>query len=341
MYMAGAWFKGGREMLPKLSLSCSDINSVYCPCLLAETNHCLACSQLRGEETCDCGWKGVCILYERLWQMKANAGWPEPLTMRQETTSQVLHRELIARDTYLIEFAIESEMAVELEKTGSFVFLRRPEDPQFFHFPVGIMKVKASSAQVVVETVGVKSKRLLEGEPEQISVRGPYYNGVLGQPWIDNLTAGKVLLVAGGMGQAPALPLAARLRAKDNEVLAVLAPGKIGTIFIDKELRELGVTVEPVDSMRLNGVREMKQRFCDSGRPDLVVSAGPDEQHFGVIAAMQAAGVDLPLAATNNATMCCGEGICGSCEVLTSENRRVRVCKAQAGFSQVSINEQQ
>jgi len=68
--------------------------------------------------------------------------------------------------------------------------------------------------------------------------------------------------------------------------------------------------------------------------PDLVVSAGPDEQHYGIIAAMQAVGVNIPMAATNNATMCCGEGVCGSCERETQDNSMIRVCKVQTEFTQ-------
>jgi hypothetical protein len=66
--------------------------------------------------------------------------------------------------------------------------------------------------------------------------------------------------------------------------------------------------------------------------PDLIISTGPDEQHYGIIAAMQAAGVNIPMAVTNNSTMCCGEGICGSCEKETVNHTFVRTCKVQTDF---------
>jgi dihydroorotate dehydrogenase electron transfer subunit len=323
-------------MTPRLTASCIDINSPYCPCLLAETNHCVFCSHLKGQPICDCNWSGVCILYERKWQPKNGVWRGEKPPQRIEVESKILRRELLAENTYLLEFAVGADLAAELGKTGAFVFLRLPEDPQYFHFPVGVMKVGGAAVQVVVEAVGPKSCRLLESAAGEILVRGPYFNGVLGQPWIDNITCGTIFLIAGGMGQPPALPIAARLAANNNRVTALLAPGKIGRIFIDRDLEDLGVTVHKVESLRRKGTDLLAAWLADGEtRPDLVVSAGPDEQHHGVIAAMQAAGVNVPMAATNNATLCCGEGICGSCERETSDDRRIRLCKVQTDFSQL------
>lgn len=322
----------------RLTASCIDINTPYCPCLLAETNHCVFCSHLKGQHVCDCNWNGMCILYERRWQPKNGAWRGENPPKRFEAESKITRKETIAANTYLLEIPVGADLAAELGKTGAFVFLRLPGDPQYFHFPVGVMKVIGSDViQVVVEAVGPKSCRLLDAPTGEVLVRGPYFNGVLGQPWIDNITCGTILLIAGGMGQPPAVPIAARLTANRNKVVALLAPGKIGSVFIDRDLRAMGVTVYCVDSLRRSGSSLLAQWLADEAeRPDLVVSAGPDEQHHGVIAAMQAAGVNLPMAATNNATICCGEGICGSCEHETNDDRRIRLCKVQTEFSQLA-----
>jgi 2-polyprenylphenol hydroxylase and related flavodoxin oxidoreductases len=325
-------------MKRRLAASCIDINSPYCPCLLAETNHCVFCSHLKGQETCDCNWSGVCILYERRWQPKNSvAGRDEQPPLRMEEETALTRKELIATDTYLLEFSVGANLAAELKKTGAFVFLRLAADPQYFHFPVGIMKMNGSAVQVVVEAVGPKSRRLIDAAGGEVVVRGPYYNGVLGQPWIDNITCGTILLIAGGMGQPPALPIAARLTADGNRVIALLAPGKTGRVFIEDDLRAMGVTVHTVDSFRRTGAGMLTRWLADAGtHPDLVVSAGPDDQHYSVIAAMQTAGVNIPMAATNNATLCCGEGICGSCERETNDDRRIRLCKVQTDFSQLA-----
>lgn len=322
----------------RFTASCIDINTPYCPCLLAETNHCVFCSHLRGQAVCDCNWSGVCILYEKQWQPKNGLMRSDSLPTRTDELGQIVRRETVGKDTYLLEVTVTEELARGLEKTGAFVFLRRQEDPQFFHFPVGVMKVEGRNLHMVIEALGPKSNRVLESGVSEVLVRGPYFNGVLGQPWIDNITCGKILLISGGIGQAPALPIAAKLATNRNMVTAVLAPGHIGAVFIVAELNRLGVKTHVVDSMRRNGFSLIIDWLGDGApRPDLIVSAGPDEQHYGVISAMQTAGLNIPMAATNNSIMCCGEGICGSCARETQDNRVIKTCKVQTDFTQLLI----
>lgn len=312
---------------------CIDINTPFCPCMLAETNNCVFCGHLSGKGICDCNWTGVCILYEKNWQSHKER-WrnDEEAVIRIEDETEYVITEQINDCTYRIGFYLCSELCEKLKNTGSFVFLRRPQDPDFFHFPVGIMKVCNNNVEVVIEAVGPKSKRIFEDDNRQLLVRGPYYNGIFGQPWIDNLSQGKILLVAGGVGQAPALPIAEKLSSHNNKIVALLAPGHTGKVFIEKELKDMDIDVQIVPSMRKTGMLIAAEYFA---QVDLVVSAGPDDQHYGVIDAMQSAGVNIPMAATNNATMCCGEGICGSCIKQTRDNKAIRTCKVQTSFMEL------
>lgn len=312
---------------------CIDLNSAYCPCLLAETNNCVFCSHLQGKAICDCNWAGVCVLYEKKWQTKKRSfQGGDALAVRVEVETQYEIINQINKDTFKMEFTLPDELANSLTKAGSFIFMRRPGDPDFYHFPVGIMKVSQNKVQVVVEAIGPKSRRILSGDDRKLLIRGPYFNGVLGQPWIDNTENSRILLVAGGMGQPPALAIASKLIQNNNKVTAILAPGHTGKVFIDEELQALGIQVENVSSMRRVGLNMLIDMF---GEYDLVVSAGPDEQHYGVIDAMQRADINLPMAATNNAKMCCGEGICGSCQKETLSDGCIRTCKVQTDFKDI------
>ncbi|VBB07967.1 Hypothetical protein LUCI_3232 [Lucifera butyrica] len=318
----------------ELPLRCVDINSLYCPCLLADTNHCISCSHLKGEDLCDCNWAGVCILYEKQWQSKNKMRQSEDSPIRIEIESKFTIKEKISDNTYWLEMPISQELAEGLNKIGSFVFLRCPQDPQFYHFPVGVMKIENNNLQVVIEAVGPKSSRIFQEDNNCVLVRGPYYNGVFGQPWIDKIANSKIILLAGGIGQPPALPIVQKLGRNQNQVTAILAPGKTGKVFIERELMEAGIMVTTVTSMRVAGLPLLKKLFQSRTTcPDLVVSAGPDELHYGVIAAMQEAGINLPMAATNNSVMCCGEGICGSCERETNDHQLIRTCKVQTDFA--------
>lgn len=314
----------------RLMKKCIDMNSPYCPCLLADTNHCTFCGMLRGEGVCDCDWSGTCILYEKFWRDKAKK---KSAVCRAEEETRALSQRQIGDKTYLVEFSVGEELARGLQALGSFVFLRRTSDPAFGFFPVGVMKADGQTISVAIETIGAKSSRFILNRDEKIIVRGPYRNGVLGGPWIENLSGGKVALLAGGIGQAPALPILKTLAGHKNKVLAIAAPGKVGKIFIEEECAKLGVELYKARFLREDGFERLEKLFA--GDLDLLVSAGPDAQHSGVIRMMSARGVDLPMAATNNAVMCCGEGICGSCERLTQDGKCVKMCKTQIDYGSI------
>ncbi len=317
------------DMSRYLQSKCIDINSAYCPCILADTNHCVFCAHLQGKEMCDCNWSGVCILYEKKWNARN-----ETLVTRDprpELACPIVERKFLRENICRLVLTVPPPLAEQLKAPGSYVFLKRAVDPHYFQLPIGVMQVPAEDKIVVVlETVGPKSRQVTE-EDQMLMVRGPYKNGIFGLPWIEKLVYGKVLLLAGGMGQPPALPIAERLINNYNKVTAIIAPGAAGFINVE-ELQLAGVELLQVKSLRRMGYACLADKLrADTW--DLLVSCGPDTQHFAVIDAVREAGVELPIAATNNSIMCCGEGICGSCAKETADHHFVRTCKMQLDFA--------
>lgn len=315
--------------MPKMTMRCIDVDSAYCPCILADMNHCVQCSQLQGKANCTCEWSGTCVLYERFWQ----GGSERRKMARTEEMTRIGKKETIGEHTVILEMDVSDKFAAMLDKAGAFVFLRRADDAVFYHFPVGVMDVENSRITVAIETVGVKTKRFLSDMAGKIIIRGPYYNGVLGEMHLTSIREKKTVLLAGGIGQAPAVAVAKRLIQGGNRVTAILAGGKVKSIFVDARLKRMGAEVIEVPSMRREGML-LLQKILQKG-VDFVVSCGSDNQHCGIIAILREMKVDLPMAATNNAVMCCGEGICGSCQHKMKDGRTVRLCKTQADFRQL------
>ncbi|MBQ6712672.1 MAG: hypothetical protein IJN28_02640, partial [Selenomonadales bacterium] len=142
-----------------------------------------------------------------------------------------------------------------------------------------------------------------------------------------------VLIVAGGIGQDTLLPVARELVRGDNQITAILAGGKVGTIFVGEELRKMGIEVWEVSSLRQDGMPLMRKKLKKG--IDFIASCGSDNQHCGIISVLHEMELDLPMAATNNAVMCCGEGICGSCHHKMKDGRVVKLCKVQADFREL------
>lgn len=313
----------------KMAMRCIDVNSSYCPCILANMNHCVLCSHLQGKTDCACEWSGTCVLYEQFWQQKTNM----KRTTRTEEVTTFDSAERIGDHTVLATIKISEKLAELLDKAGSFVFLRRADDAMFYHFPVGVMAVEDGKLTVAIETIGTKSGRLLEDTSTRIIVRGPYYNGVFGEPWLTSLRKERAVLLAGGIGQAPSVSIAKQLVQSGNRVTAILASGKVGRIFVDTMLKRMGIEVISVPSMRREGIGIL-QKILQKG-VDFVASCGSDNQHCGIIKVLHEMGIDLPMVATNNAVMCCGEGVCGSCQHKTKDGHTVRLCKMQTDFRQL------
>lgn len=308
-----------------LQSKCIDINSAYCPCILASSNHCVFCAHLQGKDVCDCNWSGVCILYEKKWNARNDV-----LVVREprpEIECAIIEREFINENVCRIVLSVPAEIATHLNTPGAYVFMRRGLDPHYFHIPIGIMQViDDCKIVVIVEALGAKSIRIVE-EDQALIIRAPYKNGIFGLPWIEKLTYGKALLIAGGMGQPPALPVAEKLINNYNKVTAIVAPGSVGLLNTEK-MQSLGIEMIKVDSLRQTGYACLSNKLL-ADTWDLVVSCGPDVQHFAVMDTMAAVDCDLPVAATNNSIMCCGEGICGSCERETTDHQLIRTCKIQ------------
>jgi NAD(P)H-flavin reductase len=309
-----------------LQSKCIDINSAYCPCILASSNHCVFCAHLQGKDICDCNWSGVCILYERKWNARNDvliAKEPRP-----EIECAIIELKYINDNVFSIVLAVPSEMAAQLKDPGSYVFIRRSVDPPYFHLPIGVMQVMGEDRiMLVIKALGPKSIRIAE-EDQTLVIRGPYKNGIFGLPWLEKLVYGNVLLIAGGMGQPPALPVAEKLINNYNRVTAIIAPGVAGYLNIEEKMEALGVELIKAESLRRAGYVDFARKLAEDTW-DLIVSCGPDVQHFAVMDHMREAGYDLPMAVTNNNIMCCGEGICGSCIKETVDHQSVRTCKTQ------------
>ncbi len=311
---------------------CGDLNSEFCPCILAETNRCEYCTRLQGKDYCECHWSGKCPLYEKYWLERS--GRTLKKNLRPDFTGTILSRRAVGAQIYLYEIAVPDVLAEKLHATGSFVFLRCPDDPREARFPVGVMGLEASRLTLAVEAVGVKTQRFVHLAKNEIIVTGPYFNGILGSPWIDNLEFGNVLLIAGGSGQAPAVSIAQKLSAH-NEMTCLLSAGKSGVLFalpyLKKLLKKEALFI--IDSLPDDGMELLEKLW--RRKWDLIVSAGPDGQHGAVIRFFKEKGVNVPMAATNNAVMCCGEGLCGSCRKTLKSGHAVRMCKAQVDYDEI------
>ncbi|HHZ17429.1 MAG TPA: sulfide/dihydroorotate dehydrogenase-like FAD/NAD-binding protein [Clostridia bacterium] len=314
---------------------CIDAGTEYCPCYLAEVGECIMCSQLQGKVFCDCtNWKGVCILQEYVW----NHARSKP--SRGLFRGQILGAEEVAADVLLLTLQVNRTLARELNQPGAYVFLRPPGTAEYFDIPTSVMRADERLETIVLalQQRGVKTKYLFKQRTEkadqEILLRGPYWNGILGLRHLKGLHHAKALLLLRGIGQAPAVPVAKKLRQGGNEVEVLLDPGRIKN-FTTALFQEMGCRVLPkiiLDleklTLRADVLAYLREKILTDG-VKLIYCGGPVFLTQGVSNLLQELRSQVALVCSNNTKLCCGEGVCGSCQTRLKNGTRVKSCKTQ------------
>ena len=316
----------------KETIDCIDAGSEFCPCHLAESGECILCSQLQGSHFCDClNWKGVCI-YQELYNNGNKAK-----EQRKTYTCKVCEKVLCQDDVLLIKFEAPHKLVIDLSKPGSFIFIRTEENI-YFDVPISILdaNIDTNIISIMIEIRGVKTKKLLEiKEGGNITIRGPYWNGVFGVKNIKKQKDSNAIVLARGIGMAPMLPVIKKLKENNNQVTVILDKAPFKDIYVTDYLEALEIVPQEmnlIDKGELSAEAKVSiKSLIKYNSINLIHIAGADILTFKVIDYLdELERKDIDLSCCNNFKMCCGEGVCGSCTTRFSGHRVKRFCKVQA-----------
>lgn len=180
--------------------------------------------------------------------------------------------------------------------------------PGLDEIPLAVSNVDGNVSTILVKAVGEGTKALCEkGEGDLIGVRGPYGSGF-------ELAGAKDLLVGGGVGVAPLLLLAKRLKGLGSE---------IGTIVGTSTGEELAMvdafaTYSTVEVVTEDGSVGEKGLASDKAtkrilgeRFDRVYACGPEAMLAKLVNVCTERQV--PIQVSLERWIKCGTGLCGSC----------------------------
>jgi dihydroorotate dehydrogenase electron transfer subunit len=321
-------------------IDCIDSGTEYCPCSLAERGECIICSQLRDQVFCDClNWKGTCIYQEFIWNNEKSK------KNRQYEMFKIINKRYLRNDLLLFDIKVNMDLARELNNIGAFVFLKKPEDFEAYSTPISILNsdIEENVITVVIKIDGVKTKALKECE-EYIQVKGPYWNGIQGMKYLKDLKNKSCLILARGCAASPSVMAAKKLIGNGNQVVAVLDKGRSCENFAKTYFKQFGCTTEDIWFADRSGKlfdesKQMIQRLIKKWNFKVVLSAGSDNFHSEVLNYIYSIDKDIKFATVNNSTMCCGEGVCGSCQIEGKVNKKIKSCKQQYNPAEVFLKE--
>ena len=216
-------------------------------------------------------------------------------------------------------FQVDAPLVSRKARPGQFVMVRVDETGERIPLTVAGVDQTAGTVTIVVQEVGKTSGqicRLRPGEGFQDFV------GPLGRPAEPLLAkAGRVVMVAGGFGVAPILPIAQLLRERGVHVTSIMGARTSDLLILEEELATVSdeVLIATDDGSRgTHGfVTHVLQRLIDEGETiDQVIAIGPMAMMRAVSELTRKVG--LPTLVSVDPVMVDGTGMCGACRLTVN-----------------------
>lgn len=238
------------------------------------------------------------------------------------SVSKILFKEEIADRCFKIGFDSTFEF-----QPGQFVMVWLPDVDEI---PMSISHSGAGFTGITVKKVGEATEALCGvSKGNRIRVRGPY--GKEFEP-----SGNKALLVAGGVGSAPLLPLAKQLIDRKSEILAIIGAKTESELVLAEEFSDLGADIAVSTDDGSTGFHGTATELCDEAVKerefDSIYCCGPEPMIQAIVNVAKSNGIWGQ--ASVERLMKCGIGLCGSCAISDR-----LVCRDGPVFDLIQLDE--
>lgn len=297
---------------------CIDASSKYCPCELADTLNCISCSHLQGKDYCDCNWNGVCILNEYYMNNMKSKGF------RELYEGVVVDKNNIGDNLFLLKIETDIDLIVELNTIGSYVFINKFNSKPYYNTPMSILYTEKNHIYIAYHEIGPKTTGIVKGN--KLSIKGPFFNGIIGKEKLSNIKNSVILVVGRSIGQSSIVIPIKKLKERNNKIYVFLDKGKANSLYSLDFLWNENLNIEEINLFTKEGEEKLLE-FLNENTVDIIFSAGSDMLHRKIKSIIEKIEINAKWFVTNNNILCCGEGICGSCIRKINNGDRVKTCK--------------
>ena len=219
------------------------------------------------------------------------------------------------------QFVIEAPRIARKQRPGQFVILRLHERGERIPLTIKAADPVAGTVTIVVQGVGKTTGLLncLETGDSVLDIVGP-----LGKPSeIENL--GTVLILAGSVGTAMALPTAKALKEAGNFVIFVEGARSREMVVFEDEVRESSsqyfiMTDDGTSGEKGLVTAKLNELLTATRKIDLVLAVGPVPMMRAVSQITCPLGIKTVVSL--NSIMVDGTGMCGGCRVLLGDKSK-------------------
>lgn len=300
--------------------SCADGSSKYCPCHLAYSGDCIRCNMINGNNVCNCVWQGTCVYNEV--QHNKNSD----INKRQEHLCKVEDIKEVETDIFLLKIRVPDVLVRDLCNPGAYILIKGKDKlSDIFNTPISVMDVdiEKNILEVVIKVIGVKTKAIINCD--ELYIKGPYFNGIFGIKEIKSVSNSNCLIVLNGLSQVNSVNVIKRLIKNNNKVDVFINSSRTVLDDLVKKITKLGINIYKLD---IYEDKHFIKDYIKSNSIELVYSGGGDNFNKNIMDIINDIENEVKFAVSNNNLICCGEGICGSCNINVN-GERVKTCKSQ------------
>lgn len=227
--------------------------------------------------------------------------------------TKILSKTQLSEDVFRMR--LEAPLIAEERQAGQFIILQVDHD-YGERIPLTIADANPSegSITIIFQRVGSTTRKLSKLE-EGDSIA--HLVGPLGTPThIENF--GRVVVVGGGIGVAPAFPIAQAMKNAGNHLTVIMGARNRDLVIMQEEMGaiadDLILCTDDGSAGRKDLVTEPLKECCESAeKPNLVVAIGPPVMMKFCAKTTEPYGV--PTMVSLNTIMVDGTGMCGGCRV--------------------------
>jgi len=226
--------------------------------------------------------------------------------------NEVVAKAEIAPQTF--RMLVHAPEIARKRKAGQFVVLRVHEHGERFPLTLVDSDPEAGTIELIFQAVGRSTSQLAAHRPGQpiLDLVGP-----LGHP-TEIRRYGHCVVIGGGYGVAPVVPIAAALREAGNTLTGIIGARTRRLVILEDRLRELCgeviVCTDDGSDGRQGFVTDALRELLEAGDvPDMVLAVGPTPMMKAVADLTRPYGI--PTTVSLNPIMVDGTGMCGGCRV--------------------------
>ena len=219
------------------------------------------------------------------------------------------------------QFVIDAPRIARKQQPGQFIILRLHEKGERIPLTIKCSDPAAGTVTIVVQAIGKTTSLLnsLETGDSILDIVGP-----LGKPSeIENF--GTVVILAGSVGTAMALPTANALKAAGNQVVFIEGARNTEMVVFEDEVRAASTETYMMTDDGSYGEQGLVTKKLDellaAGRKiDFVLAVGPVPMMRAVARITTPLGIKTMVSL--NSIMVDGTGMCGGCRVLLGKQSK-------------------